>query len=189
MLTRERITGTLTATRDNAKPMKKKCLKYSMPGWLVLAVLVTASPAQVDIYSWTDENGVRHYSDTPPDTAGSVAVTPAIPHDREADEKSQEAHQEMMRQVEAERVASEQQELEKRLSRTEKKLDAAERKAAQALDKANEARDIAEEKQRRREVYVLPWIGPHKKGGVRHKPRRLYEPYSSPGRDMVSGHE
>jgi hypothetical protein len=139
-----------------------------------MAWMSAAGPVLADIYAWTDENGVRHYSDSPPGDANVVAVTPEIPHDHEADRKNREAHQAMMKAIEQEQRASENRELEKRLKKNEKKIQEAERKAAQALDQAKEARDIAVEKQRRREVYVVPWIGPRNKRPV------PYDPYGTP---------
>ena len=127
-----------------------------------------------DIYSWTDENGVRHYSDTPPAESENIKIRPAIPHDEEADQRNREAHQEMLEQVEEEQRASEKKELEERLKRTEQKLRTTEKKAEQALDEAKAARTIAEEKQRYREVYVVPGIGP---GGNRPPRPVPYDPY------------
>lgn len=154
--------------------MNRRNVTYTMTGLLFMAWLAAAGPVLADIYAWTDENGVRHYSDAPPGNTNVVAITPEIPHDREADRKNREAHQEMMQAVEQEQRESENRELEKRLKRTEKKLQEAERKADQALDQAKAARDIAEEKQRRREVYVVPWIGPRDKRPV------PYDPYRNP---------
>ena len=141
-------------------------------GGLCLTPVVMA-----DIYSWIDENGVRHYSDTPPPDSKNVEVRSEIPHDADADQRNQDAHQEMVRQVEAELQESEKKELENRLKRTEKKLEAEERKADQALDEAKAARQIAEEKQRRREVYVVPYIGPIDNRQQRPVP---YDPYGRP---------
>ena len=168
-------------------PMKKPGLIISLSCGLLFGLLAAALPARADIYSWTDEDGVRHFSDRPPQNSHNVAVAPEIPLDPEADEKSRAALQEMLQQVEEERQVSEKRELEKRLERTEKKLEAAERKAEQALDQAKEARGIAEEKQRRREVYVVPWIGPGKGGGKRPMPRKPYQHYTSPRQDAWSG--
>jgi hypothetical protein len=45
---------------------------------LILAGL-TAPGVQAEIYSWTDENGVKHYSHTPPpDQSGPVKTAPEI---------------------------------------------------------------------------------------------------------------
>lgn len=157
-------------------PMKRQSLIYILYGVLCSGCMTAGLPAFADIYSWTDENGVRHYSDTLPEDAGMVTVTPEIPHDSEADQNTWQAHQEMIRQVEQEQRESEKNELEERLKRTEKKLQTAERKADKALEEAKAARNIAEEKQRRREVYVVPWIGPRKNRVPRPVP---YDPYQS----------
>ena len=128
--------------------------------WLIFTAAVATTGVQAEIYSWTDENGVRHYSDTPPEHPTRVEVHEEIPHDREQDRKNQEAHQELLERTAVEQRQQARQELEGRLERTERKLQDAEKKARQALKAAEEARAIAEEKQRLREVYVLPWIGP-----------------------------
>jgi hypothetical protein len=142
---------------------------------LLIVGLSSARPIVLaDIFSWTDENGVRHYSDSPPGNSNEVDVTPEIPHDPEVDQINKAAHQEMVRQAEADLQESEKRELEERLKRTENKLEAAERKAEQALDEAQRAREIAEEKQRYREVYVVPGIGP---GGNRPPRPVPYDPY------------
>lgn len=165
--------------------MKKSGFIISLSGCLLSLLLAGAPPVPADIYSWTDENGVRHFSDRPPNNSHIAEVVPEIPHDQQADEKSRAAYQEMMQQVEEEQQASDKQELEKRLERTEKKLEAAERKAEQALDQAKKAQGIAEEKQRRREVYVVPWVGPEKGGRKRPRPHHPYQPYTVSGQDAA----
>ena len=145
-----------------------------------MGLAATAHPVLADIYAWTDENGVRHYSDTPPGDSTRVQVRPEVPYDPEADQRNRAAYQEMVRQVEEERRESKNRELEERLKETEIKLKETERKAAQALDEAKEARDIAQEKQRRREVYVVPWIGPRGKRPQRSVPFDPYQKRSIP---------
>lgn len=154
-------------------PMKKRDIPYSLPWLLVMAVLLTVSPVQAEIYSWTDENGVRHYSDTPPGDSSKVTVANEIPHDQEADQKIRDDHQQMVQQADEEQRESEKRELEERLKKAEKQLQEAERKADRALEAAKEARTIAEEKQRRREVYVVPYVGPVSKRNPRTVP---YQP-------------
>ena len=160
--------------------MKRRSLPYILYGVLCLGCMAAGLPVFADIYSWTDENGVRHFSDTLPREADMVSVTPEIPHDSEADQSARQAHQEMIQQVEQEQRESEKNELEERLKRTEKKLQAAERKADKALNEAQEARNIAEEKQRRREVYVVPWIGPRNHRVPRRVPYDPYQPHTRP---------
>ena len=153
--------------------MKTQTFIWMMSGF-ILTVFLAAPAVLGEIYSWTDENGVRHYSDTPPGASGNVDVQPEIPHDAAVDQKNRQAHQEMVKQVEEEQQETEKKQLEERLKKTERKLEAAQRKAEQALDEAKEARNIAEEKQRYREVYVVPGIGP---GGNRPQRPVPYDPY------------
>ncbi len=164
--------------------MKRRNFTYMFSVLLFTTLLAAAPSAMAEIYSWTDENNVRHYSDTPPGGSGRVEVTREIPHDQEADQRNREAHQAMLQQVEVERREFGKRELEERLKRTEKKLQAAERKAEQALVEAKEARNIAEEKQRRREVYVVPWIGPRNNQIQRSVP---YDPYQTPSIPCQTG--
>ena len=154
--------------------MRRRKVTCIISGILFVGLLAVTPLVLADIYSWTDEHGVRHYSDTPPGDSRRVEVRPEVPYDSEADQRNRVAYQEMVRQVEEERRESENRELEERLKETEIKIKETERKAEQALDEAKEARNIAEEKQRRREVYVVPWIGPRG-----NKPQRPvpYDPY------------
>ena len=41
-------------------------MKYTASVMVFLIVVLTASGVQAEIYSWTNENGVKHYSHTPP---------------------------------------------------------------------------------------------------------------------------
>ncbi|MCG6910133.1 MAG: DUF4124 domain-containing protein [Deltaproteobacteria bacterium] len=133
--------------------------KYVYP-LLLGAFLLAPFSGMAEIYSWTDENGVRHYSDTPPQSAVQMNVEQEIPHDRERDRQNREAYMKMLEQTAEKQRQREKHELEGRLERTERQLRDTEKKAEQALQAAEKARTVAEEKQRRREIYVAPWIGP-----------------------------
>lgn len=65
----------------------------------IFAVL-TASGVQAEIYSWTDENGFKHYSHTPPpDGAAQIKTTPEIspsPQAAQADRKIDEENIEVI---------------------------------------------------------------------------------------------
>ncbi len=89
--------------------------------------LVTGQPfAQADIYTWTDGNGVKHFSNKPP--RGEVTATKhseEIPYDAEGDRKNQEAAQRYFDQRAVESTL-------RRLSQTERAL-------SESLDRAREA--------------------------------------------------
>jgi len=106
---------------------------------LVLSVLVLLFITDLNadnIYSWTDENGVRQHSNTAPgEDAKDVKIIKEIPHTQDDERKS--------RQREAENRAAE---IEREIEREEndKKIEAEKKKAAQ--DKLN--KKIQAEKER-----------------------------------------
>ncbi len=71
------------------------------------------SPIEADIYTWTDENGVRHYSNSPPpDAKDSEVIFEEYQHDPASDkerfEMEQQEWKKLMQQIEAdEREAAE----------------------------------------------------------------------------------
>jgi hypothetical protein len=91
--------------------------------------------ASADIYSWTDENGVRHFTNqSPPKHAELLIKSPEISHD-------EEAHQ---RRLEEDRLALARQELEEREAfllqqqrEAERRLAAANARAEAALQQAD----------------------------------------------------
>jgi len=62
---------------------------------IVFLLFFGAWALSAEIYSWTDENGVKHYSDHPPEDAKDVkAVSSARQNDTAADSKQPEKQQE-----------------------------------------------------------------------------------------------
>ena len=114
---------------------------------VLLAVWVygfTALTARADIYSWTDENGVNHFTNySPPKQAKLLMKTPEIPYDEEADNQRRENDRlEVARQELAEREAfllQEQQEAERRIAEANARADAALREADRILQEAEAA--------------------------------------------------
>jgi hypothetical protein len=107
-----------------------------------------ALTARADIYSWTDENGVNHFTNyAPPKHAKLLIKTPEIPYDEEADNQRQEADRlEVARQELADREAfllQEQQAAERRLAEANAKADAALREADEILREAETAAEDA----------------------------------------------
>jgi hypothetical protein len=75
--------------------MKKICL-FQTAHWrififsaiLALTGLFCAPQLDAEIYQWVDENGVKHYSNTPPAEAGNVKIISGeYRHDEAADEE------------------------------------------------------------------------------------------------------
>ena len=57
----------------------------------LLGILVWVPASNADVYSWTDENGVKHFGNQPPDNAADVKmIFIEEPHDAAADEQRTE---------------------------------------------------------------------------------------------------
>jgi len=105
---------------------------------------LAGSPASADIYSWTDENGVKYFTNyAPPKQATLFMKTPEIPYDEKADvERSEMDRMEVSRQELAEREAfllEEQRAAERRLAAANARADAALQEANQVLQQAQAA--------------------------------------------------
>ena len=55
----------------------------------IVFIFMIASQPEANVYSWTDSNGVKHFSNSPPpsDENSSIDVTQEIAYDRAADEE------------------------------------------------------------------------------------------------------
>jgi chromosome segregation ATPase len=74
---------------------------------LLLGILLWVPASNADIYSWTDENGVKYYGNEPPENAANVKMLfKEEPHDAAADQKRTETQNqdvnELIRELEAE---------------------------------------------------------------------------------------
>lgn len=106
------------------------------------AFLIPAASA--DIYSWMDEDGVRHFTNqAPPKHAKLLIKSPEISHDEEAHERRlEEDRLELARQELAEREAfllQQQLEAERRLAAANARAEAALQQADQILQEAEAA--------------------------------------------------
>lgn len=58
----------------------------------LLGILVWVPASNADVYSWTDENGVKHFGNQPPDNASDVKmIFKEEPYDAAADQQRTEA--------------------------------------------------------------------------------------------------
>ncbi len=121
---------------------------------MILAALWLAGfvglEASADIYSWTDENGVRYFTNyAPPKHAQVLMKTPEIAYDEEADLQRRERDElELARQELAEREAflrQQQQEAEHRIAAANARAEAALREADQILQNTEAAAEDADD--------------------------------------------
>ena len=73
----------------------------------LIAILLWVPASNADVYSWTDENGVKHFGNQPPDNAANAKlVFKEEPHDEAADQQRTDTQNkeltELIRELEAE---------------------------------------------------------------------------------------
>ena len=107
------------------------------------------STASADIYAWTDENGVKYFTNhAPPEQATLFMKTREIPYDEEADNQRREMDRlEVARQELAEREAflqAQQQAAERRIAEANARAEAALREADRILQDAEAAAEDAD---------------------------------------------
>ena len=105
---------------------------------IVVLIILGVSTVNAEIFTWTDENGVRHYGDSPPEDAEDAKVLfPAYQFDESADKKRTQQEQEQLKslinEIEAEDAAAQAEarkqaeEAEKNRKPTQQELIAAEK--------------------------------------------------------------
>ena len=84
----------------------------------IIFLLAYTLHAEANIYSWTDSNGVRHFSNSPPpaDKNASIEVHQEIAYDREADEERWELDKQEWEKLKQNLEESEQQIIEEKYS-------------------------------------------------------------------------
>ena len=112
----------------------------------VTLVCFAAWPLFADIYEWTDENGVKHYTNyAPPPEAKILMKTEEVPYDEAADRARMEAERELQLDLARLELAEKEAELEWREAQSEQRLAEAGRQAEKTLREAemilNEARN------------------------------------------------
>jgi len=76
-----------------------------------------------DIYEWTDANGVRHFTNyAPPENAKLIMKTEALPYDEAADIERMESEQQDQLELERQKIAEREAELERKVAAAERRL-------------------------------------------------------------------
>ena len=66
----------------------------------LIAILVWAPTSSADVYSWTDQDGVKHFGQQPPENAQNVKlVFKEEPHDAAADQQRTDAQNQELNQL------------------------------------------------------------------------------------------
>ena len=113
---------------------------------LITIGCLIAGPLYADIYEWTDENGVKHFTNyTPPDNATILIKSEELPYDEAADRARIEAEKQQRFELARLEIAEREAELERREAEAERNAEEAERYADETVRAAdqylNDARD------------------------------------------------
>jgi hypothetical protein len=132
-------TAIFAQIRTKESPSKALSVHVFTVSMLALLVILFVPPLHADIYSWTDGNGVKHFSNVPPpDMNSTVDVKRAYVYDEDADEERWELEKE------------EWDALEQKLKNTEELEAAANEAKAEIRDNAKRMDERIE-----REKYIL----------------------------------
>ena len=108
----------------------------------MLISCIVAPSAFADIYEWTDEDGVRHYSNYAPAAKSKVLMkTKEEPYDEAADRARMETERQERLELARLELAQREAELELREAEAERKLAEADRVAQEALREAEDYDD------------------------------------------------
>ena len=115
-------------------PMKVlKILLFATAGCLI------AGSLQADIYEWTDESGVKHFTNyAPPDDATILMTTEEVPYDEAADRARIEADRQYQLELAKLEIAEKEAELARREAEAERIAAEAERYAAETEKAADQ---------------------------------------------------
>ena len=105
----------------------------------IAAGILIAGSLQADIYEWTDENGVKHFTNyAPPDDATLLIKTEEVPYDEAADRARIEADKKYQLELARQEIAAREAELQRREAEVERNAAAAERYAEDTMRAADQ---------------------------------------------------
>lgn len=110
----------------------------------ILIGCIVASSSLADIYEWTDENGVKHYSNyAPPAKSRVIMKTKEEPYDEEADRLRMEMERQERLELARLEIIQRETELELREAAAERRVADADRAVEEALREADYFREEA----------------------------------------------
>ena len=111
--------------------------------WIVIMLLVLGrTDAVANLYHWTDSNGIRHFSNTPPpEGVQSVKALKEIPYDPESDNQRREREDALLQEREAAQNLKRLEDAERNAAEARRQADAARRKAKRLERELEELED------------------------------------------------
>ena len=111
----------------------------------LIGILLAVPAANADIYSWTDEKGVRHFTNyAPPPQANIIIKTEELPFDELADKERMALERQDQLTTALQELADKEARLAEMQLAAEKRIEAASRKAEEALEQAETLLDQAQ---------------------------------------------
>ena len=108
-------------------------------GLLIVAGVLIAGSLQADIYQWTDQNGIKHFTNyKPPDDATILIKSKELPYDEAADRARAEADKQYQLELTRLELAEREAELERREADAARKVAEVERYADDTVREADE---------------------------------------------------
>jgi len=108
------------------------------------AVCLFAGTLHADIYEWTDENGVKHFTNyAPPDDATILMKSEEVPYDEAADRARIEEERQQQLELAKLEMAAREAELERRETEAQRRAAEAERYAEETVRTADQYLDDA----------------------------------------------
>ena len=124
------IQKTVLGVSQSLKPQGRSPMKGIKIILLITAGCLMAGPLHADIYEWTDENGVKHFTNyAPPDDAKILMKTKELPYDEAADRARMEDERQFLEELAKLERAAKDAELERRVAEAERRAAEAERYA------------------------------------------------------------
>jgi hypothetical protein len=105
----------------------------------IAAGCLIAGSLHADIYEWTDENGVKHFTNyAPPDDATIMMKSEELPYDEAADRTSIEAERQQQLELAKLKLSEREAELERREAEAQRRAVEAERYAEETVQAADQ---------------------------------------------------
>ena len=107
--------------------------------FLAAVICLFSSFLYADIYEWTDENGVQHFTNTaPPKNAKILIKTPEVPYDEAADRERMEDDRQRQLELARLEIAEKEAEIERRIAEADRIAAEAERYSEEVRQRADQ---------------------------------------------------
>ena len=130
-------------------------------------------PLHADIYEWTDEHGVQHFTNFAPPSGATILIkTPELPYDEAADRARIEADRQRLLDLARLEIAEKEAEIERRAAEADLKVAEAERYSEEVQRQADKF--LEEAKNDRRYNRSYGYFGYYRRPHYFHNPNKRH---------------